>query len=137
MSRRVITTKPLAATDFRSDVCFMNRQKEIRTLYREFRSAMDTVKQIAAGPPAPISEEEEQEEELGKPQICARPLEDAVVILKEIVILETETAEIRELLSNPKLAQNRRVQAVKTRLRRLRRINSRLRRRAEALFNVW
>jgi hypothetical protein len=136
MARRVPEEKESISTDLRSDISFMNRQKELRTLYRDFRSAMDTIQQLSTEPAVHYVEEEDGEEDFAEPRSPGREPDDVELIIGEIDVLETETDEILALLAKPKLARNPRVKSIIKRLTHLQRINAALRRRAESLLDV-
>ena len=127
------------STDLRSDISFMNRQKELRMLSRDFRSALDTFHSVSP-PPTKVSivqEGEEEEDEYIEEDINDQPLNnDADMILQEIDLMVAETDEIIALISNPKFRQNPRVQTIKKQLIHLQRVNSNLRARAEALRDI-
>jgi hypothetical protein len=123
------------STDLRSDISFMNRQKELRTLYREFRSAMDDIHEFASEP-APTAPDEEGEEEETENSVPTRSNDEIEVILREIDLMQTETDELVELLSKPKFGKNPRIQSIKKQLIHLQRVNASLKRRAESLLDI-
>lgn len=127
------------STDLQSDISFMNRQKELRMLYRDFRSALDSFHSTSPTP-SKISinhETEEEEEECFEEDLNDQPMNnDADLIIQEIDLMIAETDEIIELISKPKLRQNPRIQSIKKQIIHLQRVNSNLRARAEALRNV-
>ena len=119
------------STDLRSDVSFMNRQMELRKLYREFRSAIDTINQVQATESSRDNSDNDVDQED----------EDAVdndveLILQEIELMQSETEEIISLISKPRFARNKRVQQIKKQLTHLQQVNDNLRVRAEALLDL-
>lgn len=95
------------STDIKSDISFMNRQKELRNLYREFRTALESVNSLSIS----HVEEEQEEEELYE-QIDDTP-NNLDMIIQEIIILETETSEILSLISKKSLIKNPRVKSIR------------------------
>lgn len=119
------------STDLRSDVSFMNRQMELRRLYREFRSAIETINSVSQAE-APRPEDAEEEEYEHDDAIDS----DAELLLQEIELMQSETDEILSLISKPKFTRNRRVQHIKKQLIHLQRINASLKARAESLLDI-
>lgn len=117
-----------ASTDTRSDISFINRQTELRKLYREFRCAIDTIN-------APILPElgndydEYDEETQGFES-------DVALLVEEVNLMLSEIAEITSLLSRPRFARNNRVRYIKKQLDNLYRINANLKSRAEAVLDI-
>lgn len=129
------------STDLRSDISFMNRQKELRMLYRDFRSALDSFHSVSPAPSKTtiVHEVEEEEEEYLEEDYnqSYQPLNnDADLIIQEIDLMVAETDEIIGLISSPKFRQNPRIQTIKKQIIHLQRVNSNLRARAEALRNI-
>jgi hypothetical protein len=127
MSRRQPTSETQTSTDIRSDISFMNRQKKLRSLYRDFRTAIDSIRELSPpeDPDAGASEEEEQSS-----------AGDVDALLSEIELMQAETEEIIALISKPKFAKYPRVQSIKRQLQHLQSVNANLRSRAEALLDV-
>ena len=115
------------STDIKSDISFMNRQKELRNLYRDFRSALDTIHSMNVSIDEEINEEEQEEEEI---IIENEVPNDIDLILEEINLLETEISEILQLLSKPKLLKNSRVKSVNKQLNYVQQIISKLKKRS-------
>jgi hypothetical protein len=129
---RMSRKRPVAqetSTEIASDISFMNRQKELRSLYRDFRSTIDTI-QLA--PPSPGSEDDEYDE-AEEPYGISNDLE---LLLGELEIMQTETDEIVALLGRPKFAKHMRVNSIRKQLHHLQTVNAHLRSRAEALLDV-
>jgi hypothetical protein len=123
MSHRRLPSEPQTSTDIRSDISFLNRQKELRSLYRDFRTAIDSVREAAPPRDDPGADEDEEQS-------------DVDALLSEIEIMQTETDEILALISKPKFAKYGRVQSIKRQLQHLQSVNTNLRIRAEALLDV-
>lgn len=122
------------STDLRSDISFMNRQKELRMLYRDFRSALDTFQSVSPNQTKiNIIQHDEEEEEYEEDQ---NDDNDVTLILQDLDLMMQETDEIISLISKPKFRQNPRVQSIKKQLTHLQRVNSNLRARAEALLDL-
>lgn len=128
------------STDLRSDISFMNRQKELRMLYRDFRSALDSFHSVSPSATTQatiVHEVEEEEEEYLEEDLGDQPLNnDTDLIIQEIDLMVAETDEIIGLISSPKFRQNPRIQLIKKQIIHLQRVNSNLRARAEALRNL-
>lgn len=123
------------STDLRSDISFMNRQKELRMLYRDFRSALDTFQSVSPNQTkVNIIQQDEEEEEYEDDQ--EQSVESEVsLILQDLDLMMAETDEIISLISKPKFRQNPRVQSIRKQLTHLQRVNSNLRARAESLLD--
>lgn len=123
------------STDLRSDISFMNRQKELRMLYRDFRSALDTFQSVSPNQTkVNIIQQDEEEEEYEEDQ--EQSVESEVsLILQDLDLMMAETDEIISLISKPKFRQNPRVQSIRKQLTHLQRVNSNLRARAESLLD--
>ena len=119
------------STDLRSDVSFMNRQMELRRLYREFRSAIETINNVSQIE-AHHEDDSEEDEDEGQDTTDS----DAELILQEIELMQSETDEILSLISKPKFARNRRVQHIRKQLIHLQRVNASLKARAESLLDI-
>jgi hypothetical protein len=115
------------ATDIQSDISFMNKQKELRSLYRDFRASIDTIRSMS-----PTQGEEDEPD--GNTAESAG--DDVESLLAEIEILQSETDEIVALINKPKFAKYGRVQSIKKQLKYLQTVNANLRTRAEALLDV-
>lgn len=123
------------STDLKSDISFMNRQKELRNLYRDFRSALDTFQSVSPNQTkVNITQEVEEEEEYEYDQENDVNNEVAL-ILQDLDLMMAETDEIISLISKPKFRQNPRVQSIRKQLTHLQRVNSNLRARAESLLD--
>ena len=126
------------STDLRSDISFMNRQKELRMLYRDFRSALDTFHSVSPAPTKStiVQSEDEEEEETEEVITDDQKLDnDLELIIQDIDLMVAETDEIISLISKPKFAKNPRVQSIKKQLTHLQRVNSNLRARAESMLD--
>ena len=151
------------STDMKSDISFMNRQKELRNVYREFRAALDNIHssidqdiQNEVTDQTPTTQNntkyqnmvqianndsdsvEEDENEISN--FFEKPTEvddidpDIEIILQEIELLQSETEEIIDLLSKPKFSRNSRVSGIMKQLRYLQHVNQNLKARAESLL---
>lgn len=124
------------STDLRSDISFMNRQKELRMLYRDFRSALDTFQSVTPNQTKiNIIQHDEEEEEYEDDQEQSTS-NDVALILQDLDLMMAETDEIISLISKPKFRQNPRVQSIRKQLTHLQRVNSNLRARAESLLDI-
>lgn len=127
------------STDLRSDISFMNRQKELRMLYRDFRSALDTFHSVSPNTTrttTSIVQEDEVEEDEDENEYDEEPLNnDIELIIQDIDLMTAETEEILSLISKPKFRTNSRVQSIRKQLVHLQRVNSNLRARAESLLD--
>ena len=124
------------STDLRSDISFMNRQKELRMLYRDFRSALDTFQSVTPNQTKiNIIQHDEEEEEYEDDQDQSTN-SDVSLILQDLDLMMAETEEIISLISKPKFRQNPRVQSIRKQLTHLQRVNSNLRARAESLLDI-
>jgi prefoldin subunit 5 len=110
----------------------MNRQKELRSLYRDFRASIDTIRKMSPSR-APSGHEEEEEVEAF---IVDDVNGEVELLIGEIEILQSETDEIVALINKPKFAKYARVQSIKKQLHYLQTVNGNLRTRAEALLDV-
>jgi hypothetical protein len=124
------------STDLKSDIAFMNRQKELRAMYRDFQKAIGTVQ--ATSPP------EGEPEPVKSPKV--KPVEDpdwsdesdtdVETILEEIEAMEAETNQIYQFISGRRLLKDRRFDSLRRRLRHLSERNAALRERAESLLEL-
>ena len=62
--RRTISDDASLSTDIKSDISFVRRQKELRNLYRDFRSAIDNVQSVSSSKMNSINAQEEEEEDV-------------------------------------------------------------------------
>jgi hypothetical protein len=127
-------TKPTpqeSSTDIQSDISFMNRQKELRSLYRDFRSSIDSIRQMSPSKTL-TSGDPEEDESNGSDGIS----DDSELLLGEIEIMQTETDEMVNLLTKSKFAKYPRVNSIRKQLHHLQTVNADLRTRAEALRHV-
>ena len=124
------------STDLRSDISFMNRQKELRMLYRDFRTALDTFQSVSPNQTkVSISQEVGEEEEYEYDQ--ENDINNQIsLILQDLDLMMAETDEIISLISKPKFRQNPRVHSIRKQLTHLQRVNSNLRARAESLLDI-
>jgi hypothetical protein len=109
----------------------MNRQKELRSLYRDFRSTIDTIRQLS--PPRSVCTGDADGNDTGSSDGVA---DDIEALFAEIEALQTETDEIVAVITKPTFAKYPRVQSIKKQLHHLQTINANLRTRAEALLDV-
>lgn len=121
------------STDLRSDISFMNRQMELRRLYRDFKSAIDTINSVT---PTETAVENSSADEEGQSDIEEDADSDIELIIQEIELMQSETEEIIDLISKAKFAKNKRVQSIKKQLNHLQRINDNLKARAEGLLDM-
>lgn len=121
------------STDLRSDISFMNRQMELRRLYRDFKSAIDTINSVT---PTETAVENSSADEEGQSDIEEDADSDIELIIQEIELMQSETEEIIDLISKAKFAKNKRVQSIKKQLNHLQRINDNLKARAESLLDM-
>lgn len=126
---------PTISTDLRSDISFMNRQKELRTLYRDFRNVLQTITSLSPKS-TPVSRNIDEDEEDDLDSSSDELENDVQLILNEIELMQSETDEIIQLLSKQKFAKNARVKTIKKQLTHLQRVNSNLKARAEALLDL-
>lgn len=126
---------PTISTDLRSDISFMNRQKELRTLYRDFRNVLQTITSLSPKS-TPVSRNIGEDEEDDLDSSSDELENDVQLILNEIELMQSETDEIIQLLSKQKFAKNARVKTIKKQLTHLQRVNSNLKARAEALLDL-
>lgn len=149
------------STDMRSDISFMNRQKELRNVYREFRAALDQIHSSIidneTNKESPneeetnqeikseeesfenstncLSEEEVSNDNVNQPDENENKIDpDLEMILQEIELLQSEAEEIKELLSKPKFAHNPRVTLIMKQLSYIQRVNENMKLRAESLI---
>lgn len=146
------------STDMKSDISFMNRQKELRNVYREFRAALDNIHssigQDDVNDQSNITQDTEKYQDMGnndndsesaeEDEISTNVFEkrnevddidpDIEIILQEIELLQSETEEIIDLLSKPKFSKNSRVAGIMKQLRYLQHVNQNLKARAENLM---
>ncbi|EAY04917.1 merozoite surface protein, putative [Trichomonas vaginalis G3] len=135
----------------------MNRQKELRNLYRDFRSAIDSIQQATATKEIEVdNEEEEEEENMGEQEVVENqqnvPGEeedhfenneveeeeesndqlpsDLDLIVQEIDMLQNETNEILNLLKKSQIEKHPKVKSIRSQLMYVIQINNGLRERA-------
>ena len=124
------------STDLRSDISFMNRQRELRALYCEFKEALDAVNNISLNQTkqelSQDSSDYEEEEEYENEETNE---DDIELIIQQIDLIQAETDEIFSLLSKPKFSHNKRVQKMKKQLNFLKVVNTNLKKRAELLLD--
>jgi hypothetical protein len=123
---------PETATDIDSDISFMNRQKELRSLYRDFRASIDTIRTSSPSRDTAGADRPGDEEVIDSQNVTV----EVESLLGEIEILQSETEEIIGLIDKPKFSKYPRVQSIKKQLRYLQTVNANLRTRAEALLDV-
>lgn len=111
----------------------MNRQMELRRLYRDFKSAIDTINSVSPTTEAAGENSYDDEDENYSDDDNDGDIE---LIIQEIELMQSETEEIIDLISKAKFAKNRRVQSVKKQLNHLQRVNENLKARAEALLDM-
>jgi hypothetical protein len=129
MSRRAAAPPPPeTSTEIQSDISFMNRQKELRSLYRDFRSTLDTLRQLS-----PPRGDNADADDTGSSDDATHDIES---LLAEIEAMQTETDEIVGLIRKPQFSKYPRVQSIKKQLHHLQTINANLRTRAESLLEV-
>ena len=147
--KRVVSDDASLSTDIKSDISFVRRQKELRNLYRDFRSAIDNVKSVTATNLDEIEEEEEEEIEEqshndfqdnaeedeeenyeDQQQEKSEVPNDIDFIIQEIDMLQEESKEILQLLNKSQIAKNPRVKSIKTQLQYVNHINAGLKERA-------
>lgn len=136
------------STDLRSDISFMNKQKELRNLYRDFRTAIDSIQSSTQQPNEndySANDEEDIKEPNDMENVVDNPsnsntyvdhdefTEDVQILLQEIDMLDTETDEITRLLDKSKLARNPRVKPIRKQLAYIKEVFLKLRDRAERL----
>lgn len=154
--RRVIQDDASLSTDIKSDISFMNRQKELRNLYRDFRSAIDSIQQASATKDLELQnadeEEDENQEEYNQQQQNSNNNEeeeidneivqeeeeeieesipsDIDLIIQEIDMLQAETTEILNLLKKSQVEKHPKVKSIRSQLMYVIQINNGLRERA-------
>ena len=111
------------STDLRSDISFMNRQMELRQLYRDFRSALDTF-QTGSYPPNELDDDALEE----------TASSDTDLLLQEIRLIQSEAEEITSILAKLNHADKKRVKQLTSQVYLLQRIALSFRTRAEALL---
>jgi hypothetical protein len=122
-------------TDMESEILFMNRQKELRSLSRDFRAKMMNLRQnsraLSPQTTKPVADK-------NGPSVATLDggNNDAELLLGEIEMLESETGEIVTLMGNAQFAKLPRAGAVKKQLHYLQTVNAGLRKRVEALLEV-
>ena len=111
------------STDLRSDISFMNRQMELRQLYRDFRSALDTF-QTGSYQPTELDDDAPDE----------TTSSDTDLLLQEIRLIQSEAEEITSILAKMSNADKKRVKQLRSQVYLLQRIALSFRTRAEALL---
>ena len=112
------------STDLRSDISFMNRQMELRQLYRDFRSALDTF-QTGSYQPTELDDDDAPDETTSS---------DTDLLLQEIRLIQSEAEEITSILAKMSNADKKRVKQLTSQVYLLQRIALSFRTRAEALL---
>ena len=112
------------STDLRSDISFMNRQMELRQLYRDFRSALDTF-QTGSYQPTELDDDDAPDETTSS---------DTDLLLQEIRLIQSEAEEITSILAKMSNADKKRVKQLRSQVYLLQRIALSFRTRAEALL---
>ena len=161
--RRTISDDASLSTDIKSDISFVRRQKELRNLYRDFRSALDNVQSVSTSKLNSGNIEEEEEEETlenyddnnsiissesyeeedanennlnisKKSQAGKKSVpNDIDLIIQDIEMLQSETKEIVDLLNKSQIAKNPRVKTIKAQLQYVKHIVEGLKERAYGL----
>ena len=103
--RKVISDDASLSTDIKSDISFVRRQKELRNLYRDFRSAIDNVQTVSSS--KITGAEEEEEEETIEQDSYQNDMPSYVMEEEEENIEEEEEEEMEKPKPKPKRKKNK------------------------------
>jgi hypothetical protein len=127
--------QPSFSTDLKSDIAFMNKQKKLRAVYRDFRSAVECL-QNGGSSPSGKDPGDSGDSDTGEGYSEAESESEIDLIIQEIDLMQTETDEIIKLISNRKFSSNRRFLGMRKQLLHLKSVNANLIVRAESLLEI-